>query len=211
MWHKVNPLSFRIPYIKTWSANWFADKWDYATQLNVDNKIREFLKNSLSWLPIWDILIGRNQEEVLVTIYTSKAAFVLGKEQENLVDLEKKLSKLVKSTVKITVKEVKKPELNAKIVWFNISNQIEKRMPYKRAIKQAISRTMEKWAKWIKVKVGWRLNWAEIARAETFKEGNIPTQTIRSDIDYVSTRAETVYGTIWVKVWIYKWDVFKRK
>ncbi len=211
MWHKVNPLSFRIPYIKNWSANWFADTKDYINQIAVDNKIRESLKKSLSWLPIGDIVIWRNQEEVLVTIFTSKAAFVLGKDQENLSSMEAKLSKLAKAVVKITVKEVKKPELNAKIVWFTITNQIEKRMPYKRAIKQAISKTMEKWAKWIKVKVWGRLNWAEIARAETFKEWNIPSQTIRADIDYIATRAETVYGTIWIKVWIYKWDIFKRK
>ena len=211
MWHKVNPFSFRIPYIKNWSANWFADTKDYINQIAVDNKIRESLKKSLSWLPIGDIVIWRNQEEILVTIFTSKAAFVLGKDQENLSSMEAKLSKLAKAVVKITVKEVKKPELNAKIVWFTITNQIEKRMPYKRAIKQAISKTMEKWAKWIKVKVWGRLNWAEIARAETFKEWSIPSQTIRSDVDYVSTRAETVYGTIWVKVWIYKWDIFKRK
>ena len=211
MWHKVNPLSFRIPYIKNWSANWFADTKDYINQISVDNKIRESLKKSLSWLPIGDIVIWRNQEEVLVTIFTSKAAFVLGKDQENLSSMEAKLSKLAKAVVKITVKEVKKPELNAKIVWFTITNQIEKRMPYKRAIKQAISKTMEKWAKWIKVKVWGRLNWAEIARAETFKEWNIPSQTIRADIDYIATRAETVYGTIWIKVWIYKWDIFKRK
>jgi small subunit ribosomal protein S3 len=92
-----------------------------------------------------------------------------------------------------------------------ISNQIEKRMPYKRAIKQAISKAIEKWAKWVKVKVWGRLNGAEIARKETFKEGNIPTQTVRADIDYTTSRAETVYGTIWIKVWIYKWDIFKRK
>ena len=112
--------------------------------------------------------------------------------------------------ISLEVREVKKPDINAKIVWFNIANQIEKRMPYKRAIKQAIAKAMEKGARWIKVKVGWRLNWAEIARKEMFKDGNIPTQTIRADIDYVSTRAETVYWTIGLKVWIYKWDIFKK-
>ena len=91
-----------------------------------------------------------------------------------------------------------------------VANQVEKRMPYKRAIKQAIQKTMEKWAKWIKIKVGGRLNGAEIARKETFKDWNIPTQTIRSDIDYTTVRAETVYGTIWLKVWIYKWDIYKK-
>jgi small subunit ribosomal protein S3 len=110
----------------------------------------------------------------------------------------------------LEVREIKKPNLNAKIVWFLIANQIEKRFPYKRAIKQAIKQTMESWAKWIKIKIWWRLNWAEIARKETFKEGNIPTQTIRSDIDYTTIRAETVYWTLWLKIWIYLWDIFKK-
>jgi len=211
MWHKVSPITFRIPYIKPWTATWYADKKNYASSLLIDNKIREALKRELWGIPVWDIIISRNQHSVLVTIYTSRATLILWNQWENLSKMELSLSKKVKAEVKITVKEVKRPEINAKIVWFMISNQIEKRMPYKRAIKQAISRAMERWAKWIKVKVWWRLNWAEIARKETFKDWNIPTQTIRSDIDYCSTRAETVYWTIWLKIWIYKWDIFKRK
>lgn len=210
MWHKVSPQAFRIPYIKNWSATWFADKKEYATNLAVDNKIRTILKSSFKGVPMWDIIISRNQTEVQVTVYTSKTTLVLGKDND-LTQLEAMLSKKTSSLVKVIVKEVKKPDINAKIVWFTISNQIEKRMPYKRAIKQAISKAIEKWAKWIKVKVGWRLNWAEIARKETFKEWNIPTQTVRADIDYTTARAETVYGTIWIKVWIYKWDIFKSK
>lgn len=211
MWHKVSPQAFRIPYIKNWSATWFADKKEYAAQLLIDNKIRATLKTEFKDIPTWDIVISRNDKEVLVTVYTAKASLVLGKEGENVTALETSLSKKTNSKVKISVKEVKNPDLNAKIVWFMITNQIEKRMPYKRAIKQAISKAIEKWAKWIKVKVWWRLNWAEIARKETFKEWNIPTQTVRADIDYTTARAETVYGTIWIKVWIYKWDIFKRK
>lgn len=211
MWHKVSPQAFRIPYIKNWSATWFADKREYAAKLLVDNKIRSILKTNFKGVPTGDIIISRNQNEVQVTIYTSKTSLILGKDNEQLTSLELMLSKKTESNVKVTVKEVKKPDLNAKIVWFMIWNQVEKRMPYKRAIKQAISKAIEKWAKWIKVKVWWRLNWAEIARKETFKEWNIPTQTVRADIDYSTARAETVYGTIWIKVRIYKWDIFKRK
>lgn len=211
MWHKVSPQAFRIPYIKNWSATWFADKKDYVANLRVDNKIRAELKTSLAGVPVGDIIITRNQTEVLVTIYTAKASLVLGKDDENLATLETGLSKKTGAVVKITVKEVKKPELNAKVVGFTISNQIEKRMPYKRAIKQAMQKAMEKGAKWVKVKVGGRLNGAEIARKETFKEGAIPTQTIRADLDYTTARAETVYGTIGIKVWIYKGDIFKKK
>lgn len=211
MWHKVSPQAFRIPYIKNWSATWFADKNEYAAKLVVDNKIRTILKNNFKGVPMGDTVISRNQDEVQVTMYTSKASLILGKDNENLSTLEAMLSKKTGSSVKVIVKEVKKPDLNAKISAFNIANQIEKRMPYKRAIKQAISKAMEKGAKGIKVKVWGRLNGAEIARKETFKEGNIPTQTVRADIDYTTARAETVYGTIGIKVWIYKGDIFKKK
>ncbi|MDD5769596.1 MAG: 30S ribosomal protein S3 [Candidatus Gracilibacteria bacterium] len=211
MGHKVSPQAFRIPYIKNWSATWFADKKEYATQLLVDNKIRATLKTNFKDIPTGDIIISRNDKEVLVTVYTAKSALILGKDGENVTSLEVNLSKQTSAKVKLSVKEVKNPDLNAKIVGFMITNQIEKRMPYKRAIKQAISKAIEKGAKGIKVKVGGRLNGAEIARKETFKEGNIPTQTVRADIDYTTARAETVYGTIGIKVWIYKGDIFKRK
>jgi len=210
MWHKVSPQAFRIPYLKNWTSTWYADKKEYAQMLMVDTIIRAILKQDFKNVPVWDIVIWRKDKEVLVTIYTSKASLILWQTWENLTVIENKLSKATFSVVKITVKEVKSPELNAKIVGFNITSQIEKRMPYKKAIKQAMAKAMEKWAKWVKVKIWWRLNWAEIARKETFKEGSVPTLTIRADIDYISTRAETVYWTIWIKVWIYKWDIFKR-
>lgn len=211
MWHKVSPQAFRIPYIKNWSATWFASKKDYATQLSADNKIRAILKTEFKDIPVGDIVISRNDKEILVTVFTAKASLIVGKEWENTSSLESKLSLKTGGNVKLTVKEIKNPDINAKVVGFTISHQIEKRMPYKRAIKQAISKAMEKWAKGIKVKVWGRLNGTEIARKETFKEGNIPTQTVRADIDYTTVRAETVYGTIGIKVWIYKGDIFKKK
>lgn len=210
MWHKVNPIAFRIPYIKTWKSTWYEDKKVYKNSLNLDLTVRKILKAELTWIPVWDILVSKDQDAIKVVVYTSKAALILWKTWEQKEAIETKISRKIWKTVSLEVREIKKPDLNAKIVWFNIANQIEKRFPYKRAIKQAIQKTMEKWAKWIKVKVGWRLNWAEIARKETFKEWRIPTQTIRSDIDYTTVRAETVYGTLWIKVWIYNWDVFKK-
>ena len=210
MWHKVSPIVFRIPYIKTWKSSWFADKKDYKSILDLDLKTRSILKSELSWIPVWDIIISKDQDIINVVIYTSKATLILGKTWENLDKIEFLLTKKLGLNTKVSIKEIKNPDINAKIVAYMVSNQIEKRMPYKRAIKQAISKAMEKWAKWIKVKVWWRLNGAEIARKETFKDWNIPSQTIRSDIDYVSSRAETVYWTIWLKVWIYKWDIYKK-
>lgn len=210
MWHKVSPIAFRIPYIKTWKSTWFESKKTYKDSLGLDLKARQLLNTELKGIPLGDILINKEQDSIQAVVYTAKPVLVLWKTGENKEKIESLLSKKLWKKVSLEVREVKKPDINAKIVWFNIANQIEKRMPYKRAIKQAISKAMEKWAKGIKVKVGWRLNWAEIARKEMFKEWNIPTQTVRSDIDYVSTRAETVYGTIGLKVWIYKGDIFKK-
>ena len=211
MWHKVSPISFRIPYIQTWKSSWFADKKGYRDSLTIDLKVREILKKELTGIPVGDILISREQDFLNVDIYTAKAALIVGKTGEQVEIIKKKIENKVGLKTNVNVKEIKKPDLNAKIVGFSIANQIEKRMPYKRAIKQAISKTMEKGALGIKVKVGGRLNGAEIARKETFKDGNIPTQTIRSNIDYTAVRAETIYGTIGVKVWIYKGDVYKDK
>lgn len=210
MWHKVNPIIYRIPYIKSWKSTWFEDKKTYRNSLALDLKVRDLLKEELKGIPLWDILVSVNQDVLEVVVYTAKSSLILWKTWENkeniLLNLERKLGK----KVSLDVRDIKNPDINAKIVGFLISNQIEKRMPYKRAIKQAMAKTMEKWAKGIKVKIGWRLNWADIARKETFKEWTIPLQTIRSDIDYISTRAETVYGTLWLKVWIYKWDIYKK-
>ena len=210
MWHKVNPVSFRIPYILSWKSSWFADKKGYRDFLALDLKIRDILKKELTWIPLGDILISREQDVIRVDVFTSKASLILGKTGEQKERIEKLLKNKVGFTTLINVKEIKKPELNAKIVGYMVANQIEQRMPYKRAIKQAVAKSMEKGAKGIKIKVGGRLNGADIARKETFKDGNIPTQTIRSNIDYCTVRAETVYGTIGLKVWIYKWDVYKK-
>lgn len=210
MWHKVSPIAFRIPYIKTWKSVWYEDKKSYKASLSLDLLARTILEKELTGIPLGDILISKNQESVEVVVYTAKAALILGKTGENKEKLQRLLSNKLHISVSLEIREVKNPDINAKIVGFGVGNQIEKRMPYKRAIKQAIQKAMEKWAKGIKIKVGGRLNGAEIARKETFKEWNIPTQTIRSDIDYATVRAETVYGTIGLKVWIYKWDVFKK-
>ena len=210
MWHKVSPISFRIPYILSWKSSWYGDKKAYKNILGDDIKIREILEKELTGIPIGDVLISKDQESVIIDVFTSKASLILGKTGENVENIKTKLKNKLGGNFVINVKEIKQPDLNAKIVAFSISNQIEKRMPYKRAIKQALQKAMEKGAGGIKVKVGGRLNGAEIARKETFKEGNIPTQTLRSNIDYATIRAETVYGTIWLKVWIYKGDVYKR-
>jgi len=210
MWHKVSPIAFRLPYIVNWKSSWYGDTKNYKESLGQDIKTRELLARELTWIPIGDILISRDQENVIVDIFTAKASLILWKTGENVENIKTKLQNKIGGKFIINVKEIKQPDVNAKIVAFSIANQVEKRMPYKRAIKQAIQKAMEKGAQGIKVKVGWRLNGAEIARKETFKEWNIPTQTIRSNIDYSTMRAETVYGTIGLKVWIYKGDIYKK-
>ncbi len=210
MWHKVSPIAFRLPYIVNWKSSWYGDTKNYKDALGQDIKTREMLIRELSGIPIGDILISRDQDNVIVDIFTAKASLILGKTGENVEAIKTKLQNKIGGKFIINVKEIKQPDVNAKIVAFSIANQIEKRMPYKRAIKQAIQKAMEKGAQGIKIKVGGRLNGTEIARKETFKEGNIPTQTIRSNIDYSTMRAETVYGTIGLKVWIYKGDIYKK-
>ncbi|ATU05598.1 30S ribosomal protein S3 [Candidatus Gracilibacteria bacterium HOT-871] len=210
MGHKVSPVAFRIPYIKTWKSTWYENRKTYKDSLSLDLKARQLLNTELKGIPLGDILINKEQDSIQAVVYTAKPVLILGKTGENKEKIETLLSRKLGKKVSLEVREVKKPDINAKIVGFGIANQIEKRMPYKRAIKQAISKAIEKGARGIKVKVSGRLNGAEIARKEMFKEGNIPTQTIRADIDYVSTRAETVYGTIGLKVWIYKGDIFKK-
>jgi len=210
MWHKVSPIAFRLPYIVNWKSSWYGDKKQYKDALIHDIKVRELLDKQLTWIPVWDVLISKNEESVVIDIFTSKASLILGKTGEQVEEIKAKLQNKFGGKFVINVKEIKQPDTNAKIVGFSIANQIEKRMPYKRAIKQALQKAMEKGALGIKVKVGGRLNGAEIARKETFKEGNIPTQTIRSNIDYTTVRAETIYGTIGLKVWIYKGDIYKK-
>ncbi|NDK07966.1 30S ribosomal protein S3 [Candidatus Gracilibacteria bacterium] len=211
MGHKVSTIAFRIPYIKTWKSSWFSTKDSYKDFLKEDLVIRDILKKELNGIPVGDVFISKNDNSINIDVYTAKTVLILGKTGENKDKIEALVSKKIGFKAVLNVKEIKKPDLNAKVVAFSISNQVEKRMPYKRAIKQALSKAIEKGAKGIKIKVSGRLNGAEIARNETFKEGNIPTQTIRADIDYSTARAETVYGTIGLKVWIYKGDIFKKK
>jgi small subunit ribosomal protein S3 len=163
-------------------------------------------------LPIGNLFINHSaNQEVSISVYTSRTALILGSNDENIISLKEKLAQAFgEYTFTIDVKEIKKPELSAPIVADSIARQLEKKMPYRRVIKNAIAKTLEKGGLGIKVKLGGRLNGAEIARRETFKDGSIPSQTIRADVDFAYERAETPSGTLGLKVWIYKGDVFKK-
>ena len=210
MGHKVSPLAFRIGYIKSWRTTGFYSRKDYASNVSLDMQVRIHITKFLSGIPIANLFLSHTNQLITVTVYTSKIALVLGKDDENVNLLKAELTKKFGKTFQIEVKEVKKPELSAALVADAIARQIEKKMPYRRVIKNAIGKTMEKGGLGIKVIVAGRINGAEIARRETYKEGSIPSLTIRSDIDYAIERAQTVAGTIGLKVWVYKGDVFKK-
>jgi len=212
MGHKVSPLAFRIGYIKTWRTNGYYNRQDYAANVASDVAVRLFVKKFLKGIPVANIFLSHaSNGNINIALYTSKTALVLGKDDETVNALKAQLEKRFAPRVfTIEVKEVKKPELSSSLVADSIARQIEKRMPYRRVIKNAIGRSMEKGALGIKVIIAGRVNGAEIARTETYKEGNIPSQTIRADIDYTTERAETVAGTLGIKVWIYKGDVYKK-
>lgn len=211
MGHKVSPLAFRIGYIKTWRTTGYYDVQHYSKNVSFDVQLRNTVMKRLKGIPVGNLFINHSNGSIAVIIYTSKVSLVLGKNGEYVEELQKFLEKTFPGRVfTLEVREIKKPELSAPIVADSIARQLEKRLPYRRVIKNAISRSMEKGALGIKVIAAGRLNGAEIARVETYKEGNIPNQTIRSDIDYTTDRAETMYGTIGIKVWIYKGDIFKK-
>ncbi|MDO4873918.1 30S ribosomal protein S3 [Candidatus Gracilibacteria bacterium GN02-873] len=212
MGHKVSPLAFRIGYIKSWRSNGFYDKKSYGRHVSSDVAIRSVVTKHYKGLPLANIFINHSGDNtVSITIYTSRTALVLGNDDENINALKALLEKKYPEyNFTLEVKEVKKPELSASIVADSIARQIEKKMPYRRVIKNAIARTMEKGGLGVKVKLGGRLNGAEIARKETYKDGSIPTQTIRADVDFAYERAETTAGTIGIKVWIFKGNVFKK-
>ncbi|NCP77320.1 30S ribosomal protein S3 [Candidatus Gracilibacteria bacterium] len=210
MGHKVSPLAFRIGYIKTWKSTGYYNKKDYGKKIASDVALRIFVQKFLTGIPVGNVFINHTTSETTITIYTAKTALVLGKNDENKEKLEQEIATRFPGKFVIEVKEVKKPELSAALVADSIARQIEKKLPYRRVIKNAISKTMEKGGLGIKVILGGRLNGAEIARVETYKEGAIPRQTIRADIDYSLERANTIYGVIGLKVWIYKGDIYKK-
>lgn len=210
MGHKVSPLAFRIGYIKSWRSTGFYSKKDYSANVSTDMQVRLHINKFLKGIPVANVFLSHSNQTITVTIYTARIAIVLGKDDENVNRLKAELTSKFGLTFQIEVKEVKKPELSAALVADSIARQIEKKMPYRRVIKNAISRTMEKGGLGIKVIISGRVNGAEIARTETYKEGSIPSLTIRSDIDYAIERAQTVAGTIGLKIWVYKGDVFKK-
>lgn len=207
MGQKVNPHGLRVGVIKDWDAKWYASKKDFADTLIEDYKIRELLKKKLFAAGISKIEIERAANRVKVNIYTAKPGIVIGRGGSGADALKAELEKFTGKTVLINIVEVKNADTDAQLVAENIASQLERRISYRRAMKQSMARAMKAGAKGIKTMVSGRLNGAEIARSERYHEGTIPLQTLRADIDYGFAEADTTYGKLGVKVWIYKGEV----
>lgn len=207
MGQKVNPKGLRIGIIRDWEGKWFADKKNYAGLLHEDIKIRKYIKKKLFAAGISRVQIERAANRVKISIHTAKPGIVIGRGGAEVENLRKQLEALTGKQVSVNIVEVKVPELDAQLVAENVAAQIEKRIAFRRAMKQVVSRSMKMGAKGIKVMVGGRLAGAEIARSEWYSEGKVPLHTLRADIDYGFAEANTTYGKIGIKVWIYRGEV----
>lgn len=211
MGQKVNPHGLRVGIIKDWDSKWYADKRTFNEYLVEDNKIREFVKKKLFISGVSKIEIERAANRIKVTVYTAKPGMVIGKGGSGVEELRLNLEKLTKKSVVINVEEIKIPELDAQLVAENIASQLERRVSFRRAMKQSIQRTMRAGGKGIKTSISGRLGGADMARTEGYSEGTIPLQTLRADIDYGFAEADTTYGKLGVKVWLYKGEVLPTK
>lgn len=210
MGKKVNPYSFRLGLSTKWKSRWYSKGWDYVVTLNDDLKIKNLIRENFRDAGISDIQIERFSEQIKITISTSRPGVVIGRQGSVLDGIKAKIKVLLQTkNIELVVDEIRKPEIVAANVASSIARQVEKRIPYRRCCKQAIARAMEANVKGCKIRIGGRLNGAEIARSEVFSEGRIPLQTLRANIDYYSESASTTYGKIGIKVWIYKGDLFQ--
>ena len=201
MGQKTHPIGFRLGVINTWDSNWYDEK-SFAQKLKEDSLIRGYMKKRLEKAGVAKISIERTLKKITLTINTSRPGFVIGKSGKEITQLENEIKKITNKDIKINVHEIKKPELSAQLVAENIANQLANRMSFRRAMKSAITSSIRMGAEGIKVMCGGRLGGVEIARSEQYKEGRIPLQTLRADIDYSSVTAHTIYGAIGIKVWI---------
>jgi small subunit ribosomal protein S3 len=206
MGHKVHPYGFRLGVTRTWTAKWYQDK-EYTTLLIEDIAIRKLVEGRLANASVSGLEIERNFGQVTVTVHTAKPGIVIGKGGQNVEILRQQIGALTKRKVKLEIKEIRQPELDAYLVAMNISQQLTRRIAFKKAIKQSIQRSMKAGAKGVKIMVSGRLGGAEMGRREWDKEGRIPLGTLRADISYGQVHAHTTYGRIGVKVWIYRGDI----
>jgi small subunit ribosomal protein S3 len=203
---KTHPVGFRLGIVRAWDANWYEDK-SFANKLQEDSLVRNYVRNRLKKAGIARVQIDRTPKRAVVTIHTSRPGIVIGKSGKEIAQLEEELKKVTSKEIKILIHEIKRPELDAFLVAEAIAGQLEGRISFRRAMKQSITAAMRMGAEGIKVMCAGRLGGAEIARTEHYKDGRIPLQTLRADIDYAGATAHTIYGAIGVKVWICKGEI----
>ncbi|RLA15401.1 MAG: 30S ribosomal protein S3 [Gammaproteobacteria bacterium] len=211
MGQKVHPTGFRLGISTDWTSKWYADSSDFADFLAEDLKIREFLRNKLSQAGVSRIQISRPAKAVSVTIHSARPGIIIGKKGEDIEKLRVEVASLVSAhinNVKINIEEIRKPELDAQLVAENVASQLERRVMFRRAMRRSVTNAMRIGAEGIKINVSGRLNGAEIARNEWYREGRVPLHTLRANVDYGFAEALTTYGILGVKVWIYKGEVF---
>ncbi len=204
MGQKVHPTGIRLGITKDWTSKWFAESKDYSNFLHNDLMVREFLQKKLANASVSRIQIERPANNARITIHTARPGLVIGKKGEDIERLRNEVSAMMKAPVHINIEEVRKPELDATLVAQSIAQQLERRIMFRRAMKRAVTNAMRLGAEGVKVNVGGRLNGAEIARSEWYREGRVPLHTLRADIDYGFAEANTTYGVIGVKVWVYR-------
>jgi len=208
MGQKVHPTGIRLGIVKDWTSTWYADSKNFANYLNTDLKVRAFLRKKLAHASVSRIEISRPARNAHITIHTARPGIVIGKKGEDIEALRKEVAQVMGVPVHINIEEIRKPELDAQLVAENVAQQLERRIMYRRAMKRAVQNSMRLGAEGIKINVGGRLNGAEIARSEWYREGRVPLHTLRANIDYGFAEARTTYGVIGVKVWIFKGEVF---
>ena len=211
MGQKVNPIGLRLGINRGWDSVWFSKKREYGKFLIEDYRIREYVKKNVVNSGVSQVLIERTSKKCIVSIYTSRPGFVIGKKGSDIDKIKKNLAKISSTEISLNIKEVKKPELNAYLVAENIAQQLVKRIAFRKTMKRAIQSALRLGAKGIKVCLSGRLAGNEIARTEWQREGSVPLHTFRADVDYAEAEALTTYGIIGVKVWIYKGEVFSKK
>lgn len=210
MGQKVNPTGIRLGIVRDWNSKWYANSGQFSDLLNNDLAVREYLTRKLAHALVSHIQIDRAAGNARITIYTARPGIVIGKKGEDINNLRREVSAMMEVPVHINIQEVRKPELDATLVASNVAQQLVRRIMFRRAMKRAVTNALRVGAQGIRIRVSGRLNGAEIARSEWYREGRVPLHTLRADIDYGLSEAKTTYGVIGVKVWIFKGEVFKQ-
>lgn len=210
MGQKIHPTGFRLSVTKNWGSRWFANSQDFPGMLNEDIKVREYLKKKLAHASVGRVLIERPAKNARVTVYSARPGVVIGKKGEDIEVLRSDLQKIMGVPVHVSIEEIRKPEIDAQLIADSIAQQLEKRIMFRRAMKRSMQNAMRLGAQGIKIMSSGRLNGAEIARSEWYREGRVPLHTLRADIDYATSEAMTTYGIIGIKVWVYKGEMVGR-